>query len=86
MKKSLSITLCMGSSCFARGNGVSLEVLERLIEDRNLQGEVELRGSRCEGCCTEGPNLRIGDRLYHRVAAEDLERILDEVLNGKDGL
>jgi NADH:ubiquinone oxidoreductase subunit E len=52
-----SITLCMGSSCFSRGNGKSLPRIQQAIRDRGLATRVRLKGCRCGGCCSDGPNI-----------------------------
>ncbi|WP_352425348.1 (2Fe-2S) ferredoxin domain-containing protein [Aminomonas paucivorans] len=74
------LTLCMGSSCFARGNQKNLEVIRQFLKDHRMEDRVSLVGSRCEGACTQGPNLRIGDRLFPRINQEDLPALLEREL------
>lgn len=76
------IVICMGSSCFARGNRENLEVLERFLEEHDLRARVELAGSRCEDDCREGPNILINGVAHHRI---DSESLID-VLNAAFGL
>lgn len=64
MKK---ITICMGSSCFSRGNGEHLELIEDYLAQRELEVEVELTGFRCRNECAEGPTLEINGKVYHKV-------------------
>lgn len=63
------ITICMGSSCFARGNARNLEITEEFLAARGLQDEVdvELGGSLCTGNCAEGPVVIVDGRVYTRV-------------------
>jgi NADH:ubiquinone oxidoreductase subunit E len=61
------ITVCMGSSCFARGNGENLEIIENYLTENKLEARVELAGSRCEGLCAEGPNLIVNGRPFQKV-------------------
>ncbi len=70
------ITVCMGSSCFARGNDTNLAFLEDLINEKKLDAEIELVGARCEGKCATGPNITIDGVEYHEVDVEKLEEIL----------
>jgi NADH:ubiquinone oxidoreductase subunit E len=63
----VKIVVCMGSSCFARGNGENLEIIEQYLTQNNLQACVELAGSRCEGLCAEGPNLIVNGRAFQKV-------------------
>lgn len=72
----MKITVCMGSSCFARGNAENLEFIENYIKNNNLDATIELSGSRCENKCAEGPNIIIDDKAYHNVTIEKLREIL----------
>lgn len=70
------ITVCMGSSCFARGNMENLEFIENYIKKNNLNAEIELAGSRCENICADGPNIIINGKSYNHVTIEKLKEIL----------
>lgn len=61
------IVICMGSSCFSRGNNKNLSVIQDYIEKNALDAEVELAGSRCEGECMHGPNITINGKMLHDV-------------------
>jgi len=81
----LEIVICMGSSCFARGNQENLAVVEDYIARRGLSARIDLVGSRCEGQCRLGPNIRIAGRAYHGVdAGSVLELIEHHLAAGKD--
>ena len=54
-----SITICMGSSCFSRGNGRNIEVIQNFLKTQSLPPSVELVGHLCEGQCKSGPNVTI---------------------------
>ncbi len=72
----MKITVCMGSSCFARGNDQNLEFLENYIKEHGLEAEIELAGNRCEGKCSTGPNIIIDGVEYSEMDKEKLEKIL----------
>ncbi len=72
----LNITVCMGSSCFARGNDRNLEFIENYIKDNGLEAEIDLAGARCEGKCATGPNITINGKEYHEVDEDKLQEIL----------
>ncbi len=59
----------MGSSCFSRGNGDLVELIENYIETNGFQKdvEVEISGTLCGEFCAEGPNVMINDVRYARV-------------------
>lgn len=77
-EKKLKITVCMGSSCFARGNGANLEVIEEYLGRRGIEAEVDLAGTRCEGRCAAGPNLIVNGHCFEQVDRETLLDILNE--------
>ena len=67
----MKIELCMGSSCFARGNSLVLEQLEILLQDEP-DIEVELLGHLCLSECSKGPNIRIDGTLYQKLSAQEI--------------
>lgn len=74
-----TLTLCLGSSCFSRGNNELLPKLQALLKERGLEDRVLLRGSRCEGLCSCGPNLRVGDELVQELDEARLLAILERL-------
>ena len=79
MTKELNITVCLGSSCFARGNEEHLSFIEEYVRDNNLEAKIDISGSRCEGKCAQGPNITINGTLYSNITREKLKEILDKV-------
>jgi len=71
------ITICMGSSCFSRGNNKNIEVLEEYIRTKNINAEVEISGNLCEDKCNKGPNLKINNTFHHNIDPNSLIRILN---------
>ena len=72
----IEIKICMGSSCFARGNADNLEFLENYIKENNLDAEIELYGARCENICDKGPNIIINDKVYNNITPEKIVELL----------
>lgn len=75
---SKKIQVCMGSSCFARGNNKNLQVITKYLKDNNLEAEIELSGLRCCNLCSKGPNLTIDGKEYDNVDTGTLIDILDK--------
>ena len=71
MKEKPDILICLGSSCFARGNEKNLRVIENFLEQRNLKDEVDIKlgCSLCRNLCNQGPILVVNDRTYTNVDA-----------------
>jgi NADH:ubiquinone oxidoreductase subunit E len=75
-----TVKVCMGSSCFARGNLENLNFLETYIKENNLDTQVELVGALCSEQCSTGPNIYIDEVLYSEIDEEKLKEILPNVL------
>lgn len=71
-----TITICMGSSCFSRGNSLNAEVIQRFIAENGLESQVAVKGCLCESKCKNGPNIRINDKLFTDVTPETLTDLL----------
>ncbi len=74
------IKICMGSSCYSRGNQENLERIERYLSKRKIGCVIDLRGSRCEGLCSDGPIVEIDGRIHGGVNADSIEQLLDQQL------
>lgn len=63
------ITICMGSSCFARGNEKNVAYCEKFLAARGLRDEVDvvLGASLCTGNCADGPIVIVDGKTYKRV-------------------
>lgn len=71
-----SIVVCMGSSCYARGNIYTVEHIQSWLARHGLLASVELSGSLCGGRCKEGPVIIINGKVYTNVMPETIEDIL----------
>lgn len=63
------IVICIGSSCFSRGNTKNVETAEKYLEENGYRDEVDvdLSGSLCQGRCADGPIVVIDDHVYTKV-------------------
>ena len=82
---SSTIKVCMGSSCFACGNAKNLKLIQKFIEDNNLEAEVELTGLRCCDNCSKGPNISIDDTDYNNIDQGSLLDILEKHFHKHEG-
>ncbi len=75
------IVICMGSSCFARGNERNLAFCEKYLAEHGLRDEVdcELSGSLCTGNCAAGPVVIADGRIYTRVDPGVMKDLLDSL-------
>jgi len=68
-KQKPELNICMGSSCFARGNKENLVIIEEYLKEHNLTDEIdiELGCSLCQNLCNSGPNLSVNGKIYNNV-------------------
>ena len=76
--KKKELVICLGSSCFARGNKQLVRIVNNYLLDRNLISEVNFHGERCFGMCAAGPSLKLDNVLKDRQDEETIIAILDE--------
>jgi len=69
----LTIVICVGSSCYVRGSDKVAETFERLIQQENLSGRVEIIGAFCMEHCSMGVSVRLDDQVYPEVYPDDAE-------------
>ena len=73
MENHKEIVICMGSSCFARGNKNYVEIIKH-----NLTNKITFKGQLCSDNCSKGPVIQIGDTEYFEIDEQKLKRILHE--------
>ncbi len=79
------IKICMGSSCFSRGNRLTLQVIQSYLKEHHLESEVILKGNHCFEDCNDGPLLLIGSKEYKQVTGDGILEILEAELGGLKG-
>lgn len=77
----LPICLCMGSSCYTRGNSEIIDTINVFLKERKLENRVDFRGHLCQGHCSQGPNLCIGKTKYHEVNLSNINTILEDAFS-----
>ncbi len=70
----LTITLCVGSSCYVRGSERLAELLQSYIEREGLTtAQVRMTGAFCMEQCSMGVSVRVNDKIYRGIAVENAE-------------
>ncbi len=77
MSNKVEVVICLGSSCFARGNKATLKVIDKYIKDNNLQDRIFFHGGHCFGRCAEGPVVKINDIIHTGVNEFNIIEILN---------
>jgi len=63
----VNIEICMGSSCFSRGNNRNLTVIREYLTEHGLEANVQLRGCLCLDACSRGPHISVAGTRYDQV-------------------
>jgi len=79
MNNKTEVVICLGSSCFARGNKATLKAINKYLKENNLLDKVFFHGGHCFEQCAEGPVVKIDDAIYTRVT----ELSVIDILNSK---
>ena len=83
MSDNMEITICLGSSCFARGNSENLRVLQEYIKRNGLNATIKMRGVLCHEICTAGPNIMIDGMEYTDVQPGTAVALLEHAIKEK---
>ena len=81
MQNRIIIEICLGSSCFSRGNGKTLKSIQNYLKQHQLDNQVVLKGNHCFNDCSKGPVVKIGDEIHEDVNSENILIILDDNFN-----
>jgi len=74
------IELCMGSSCYCRGNRTLAADLKDLIAKRNWENLVTIKGCLCKDTCANGPNISINGIPCKVTTIGGLEKQIEQNL------
>ncbi|MDR0989439.1 MAG: NADH-quinone oxidoreductase subunit NuoE [Prevotellaceae bacterium] len=77
------ISVCMGTACYVRGSEQLLDEFKRElgigVGQTTPDGKFSLDSLRCVGACGLAPVVMIGQKVYGRLQAVDVKKILKEL-------
>jgi NADH:ubiquinone oxidoreductase subunit E len=80
MARRIEMQICLGSSCFSRGNRDVVVFIRDYLRKNHLEDKIIFKGARCMNLCSNGPNLKINDRIIEGVTLAGIENILEKEL------
>ncbi|MGD0583932.1 MAG: NAD(P)H-dependent oxidoreductase subunit E [Bacteroidales bacterium] len=80
MGRKFDMEICLGSSCFSRGNRDVVQFIKEYLRKNHLDDRIIFKGARCLGHCSNGPNLVIDGKIIEGVTSDRIEKILEENL------
>ena len=79
----LVVQICVGSSCHLQGSQEVVELMQKAVEEYNLDGDVVLVGSFCVGKCNrEGVTVQINDDIHVGITTQNFKEFFKKnILN-----
>ena len=79
----LVVQICVGSSCHLKGSQQIVELMQKAVEEYNLDGDVVLVGSFCIGKCNrEGVTVQVDDDVHVGITPQNFKEFFTtHVLN-----
>ena len=78
MAQRIEMQICLGSSCFSRGNKDVVMFIKEYLRKNHLDDRVIFKGARCMGLCSNGPNLIINGVTTEGVTISKIESIMEK--------
>ncbi|MCL2435402.1 MAG: NAD(P)H-dependent oxidoreductase subunit E [Lentimicrobiaceae bacterium] len=79
------ISICMGTACYVRGAERILDEFKHLLKlnvgETGADGLFSLASLRCVGACGLAPVVLVGEKVYGRLATDDVRNIVEEYQN-----
>jgi NADH:ubiquinone oxidoreductase subunit E len=85
MPEKTEVVVCLGSSCFSRGNKKVVSVVDDYIRKHGLEDQVFFHGNHCFSNCSYGPVLKVGETIYTAVNPVSAVDILDKHFKNTTG-
>lgn len=80
MNSKNEIVICLGSSCYSRGNDESLKITKEYLKEKNIKESTIFKGHLCIDMCNKGPVIKINGKSFYNVSKDNIVNILDENL------
>lgn len=79
-KAKYTIEICLGTACYVLGADKILKVLENKLNiklgEKSSDNKYEIVQSRCLGCCSMAPVVKINDKIYGNLNESKILEIL----------
>jgi len=73
------IQVCVGSSCHLKGSSEIVELLQKAVEEHQLEYEITLAGSFCIGKCNRiGVTIQVDDDVYTGITKENFKEFFEK--------
>lgn len=81
-KGKYDISICLGTVCYVKGANDILDEVTNILGIKNGEctkdGKFSLDTTRCLGCCSMAPVLKVNEDIYGSVKKSEVKNILDK--------
>ena len=81
--KPTKVLVCQKSGCCKRGGKAVMKQLQKVIDDRQLDGQVCVKATGCMGKCSKGPVMVIDKTPYRQVKAKKVAGMIEHHVGDK---
>lgn len=79
----ITINVCIGSVCHINGSYNIINIIQNLINERNLEDEVTVKGAFCLGNCTKPVSVRVDEGEAVSVNEKNVIEFFDAQVVGR---
>ncbi|MGE5632680.1 MAG: (2Fe-2S) ferredoxin domain-containing protein [Caulobacteraceae bacterium] len=77
------VQICIGSACHLKGAYNVINNLQKLIDEKQINNKVTLKGAFCLGHCTEAVSVQVDDGPVLSVSDKNVEQFFDKYILGR---
>jgi (2Fe-2S) ferredoxin len=79
-KARANLMLCAGTGCVSSGTSKVRDALKEELKKRNLQEEIKIVLTGCNGYCAEGPVMAVypDEVFYQKLTVEEIPKLVEE--------
>jgi NADH:ubiquinone oxidoreductase subunit E len=78
--KPIEIVICLGSSCFARGNAETLRTVKTYLEQCAVAAKLCTRGALCQRECAKGPSIVVDGIQHNHVKPDYAIELIEQAI------
>jgi NADH:ubiquinone oxidoreductase subunit E len=68
------VSICVGSSCHLKGAYSVVNIFKEKVKEYNLEDQIHLKASFCQGDCTNGVVVTVDGKLFTGITPENAEQ------------
>lgn len=79
----ITISVCIGNTCHLKNSYSVISELQRLIDENNLNGKVEVKALFCLGSCAQTVPVRVDGGRIENISSRSLSEFFNKRILAK---